>query len=215
VTRLTEKERENMIKILNQDLKSINAKIMYQFEELWERTRTEIEDELGCIEKRMVIEKLEKQMGELRHQINEIQHSMREYAETPSLKEYEEAGLGVPENRNGAIYRHNVEFMGVTIQNKIDLLIAKRLKETTDPMKPVRMLQEIAESSVRAVVMSGTFEEAREAYKTFYSLNWRQYGVEIPRLLGEIKSVAGPNLLSAVMVLALPEPEKSQKKVSG
>ena len=35
--------------------------------------------------------------------------------------------------------------------------------------------------------MAGTFEEAREAYEKFYSLDFRRYGVDIPPRLDEVK----------------------------
>ncbi|MDD2246317.1 MAG: hypothetical protein PHC39_04465, partial [Proteiniphilum sp.] len=41
-------------------------------------------------------------------------------------------------------------------------------------------------SSMRALVMAGTFEEAREAYEKFYSLDFRKYGVDIPPRLQEL-----------------------------
>jgi len=213
---LTEKERENMLKILNKDLSQINEAIMTQFEKIWLVTQHDIEDELGFGKQRREIAELEEQIQQLQNKVNELQRSMKEYSETPGLEDYQEAGLGIPDNRNGSIYNHDVEFMGHRIGTKMDLRVAKRLKETIDPMKPVRMLQEVAESSIRAVVMSGTFEEAREAYKTFYSLDWRRFGVEIPRLLGEIKAVVGPNLLGAglqiqPMALPGPEPKKEDK----
>jgi hypothetical protein len=34
--------------------------------------------------------------------------------------------------------------------------------------------------------MAGTFEEAREAYEKFYSLDFRKYGVDIPPRLDDI-----------------------------
>jgi len=210
-TRLNQKERENMLKILNKDFDSIHATIMEQFEKLWTATRTEIEGELGFGTKLAEIAKLEGRISELQHKVNEIQRSMKEYAETPELVDYEEAGIGMPNHRNGYVNHHNVEFMGRDIHTKMDLKIAKRLRENMDPMKPIRMLKEIAESSIRAVVMSGTFEDARDAYKTFYSLDWHRYGVQIPRLLGEIKAVAGATLLTAEakIVPALPAPVQS------
>ena len=35
--------------------------------------------------------------------------------------------------------------------------------------------------------MAGTFEEAREAYEKFYSLDFRKYGVDIPPRLDDIR----------------------------
>lgn len=186
-----------MLKILNKDFDSIRVTIMEQFKKLWIAIETQIEDELGFGTRLAKISKLEEQIAELQHEINEIQRSMKEYAETPDLKDYEKANIGMPDHRNGYVDHHNVEFMGRNIRTKMDLLVAKRLRESMDPMKPIRMLKEIAESSIRAVIMSGTFEDARDAYKTFYSLDWHRYGVQIPRLLGEIKAVAGQNLLTA------------------
>ena len=34
--------------------------------------------------------------------------------------------------------------------------------------------------------MAGTFEEARETYEKFYSLDFRKYGVDIPPRLDEL-----------------------------
>jgi hypothetical protein len=40
---------------------------------------------------------------------------------------------------------------------------------------------------MRELAMSGTFEEARESYEKFYSMDFKKYGVDIPPRLDDIK----------------------------
>ena len=50
-----------------------------------------------------------------------------------------------------------------------------------------KFIHDLARSCLRELAMSGTFEEARVAYKKFYSLDFRKYGVDIPPRLDEIR----------------------------
>lgn len=198
-TKISMAEKGKMAEIVEKDLHMVNTEITRQFRKLWEEARKEIEHELGFEEKKKEIADINKQIEELKKKINEIQNSMTEYRHHPDLKDYQDAGLKLPDNHNGYIYHHNTRYMGIPITTKMDVLIVQRIKDRCDPEKPVEMLAEVAESAHRALVMAGTYDEAREAYHLFYSLDFQKYGVKIPRLLGELKKVVGKNLLSAKM----------------
>ena len=53
---------------------------------------------------------------------------------------------------------------------------------------PVKVICDLSRSAMRELAMSGTFEEAREAYQKFYSLDFRKYGVDIPPRLTDVKN---------------------------
>lgn len=216
--KLTMAEKEMMSKVLKQDLSLIESEVFRQFHELWEKTRRDVEDELGFHKKNEEIEKLQAEIQKLTAKIGEVQASMREYAEHPTVQDYLDAGLAPPKNqRNGFIYNHNVEFMGIPVNSKMDCLIAKKIKSQCDPERPLNMLCEIAQSAYRALVMSGTYDEARDAYDKFYSLDFQRFGVKIPRRLDEIKKIEGHNLMSAtpVIVPRLSGPVEASKGGNG
>ena len=207
-------EKEMMADVLNEDLQLINAEISKQFAALWDKCRDDIEHELGFDDRKKQIEDLQDQISKLQAQIGQLQQGMTEYANHPTVQDYIDVGIEAPKNRNGYIYNHDRHFHGIPVNSKMDILIVRRIKEMCDPSKPIMMLGEIAKSAHRALVMSGTYEEARKAYETFYNLDFRRYGVNIPRRLEEIKKVEGPNLMSAKVVPApaLPAPETDAGK---
>lgn len=211
-TKISMAEKEMMAKILNSDLGAIKTAVKQQLHVLWEQTREELEDELNFSELKSKIANKEEQIEQLCNEVNELQNEMREYKECPCLQDYLAAGIEAPEgNRNGYIYSHDRTFMGYPISSKMDLLIVKRLKEKTDVEQPLHLLQEVAEAAHRGLVMSGTFEEARANYETFYNLDFQRYGVAIPRRLTEMKAVVGENLLTAKVSASISEAERAGK----
>lgn len=211
-TKLSMAEKDMMAKILKQDLSAINAEVTKQFRELWERCRVDLEVELGITDKTREIEEMNRKVAELQVKIGELQQGIREYNDHPTVKDYQEAGLELPTNRNGYIYNHDRQYMGIPISTLMDILIVRKIKSMCDPDKPIALLNEIAESAYRALIMSGTFEEARKAYDSFYDLDFQRFGVKIPRRLGEIKKGDAKNLMTAQVVPALPAPEEPKKE---
>jgi hypothetical protein len=211
-------EKEMMAKIIREDLGLINAEVTKQFQVLWEKCRADLEHEMGIDQKQAEIAQVEAQIEKLKEKVGELQSKIQEYNNHPTAKDYVEAGIEPPQNRNGYIYSHDQKYMGVAITSIMDLLIVKRIKTLCDPERPLLMLSEIAQSAYRALIMAGTYDEARKAYESFYNLDFRRFGVKIPRRLDEIKKVEGKNLMSATVVPALPAPkanppEEESKKV--
>lgn len=210
-TKLSMGEKQMMLDILNEDLRAISEEINKQFGALWKKTQLEIEHELGFDDTKVEIAKLEGQIKQAQKQINELQISLKEYAVVPSLENYSEAGVEPPEHNNGYVYSHNRTYIGHALATKMDLLIVKRLKEQMDPEHPLRMLEEIAKSAIRGLIMSGTYEEGRANYEAFYNLDFQRYGVKIPRRLAEIKAVAGKGILTAQLETSIQRIEDSSK----
>lgn len=202
MTKLNKYDKEALAKIIREDLSLVNREIGRQLKDLWERFRLELEDELGIVASKKKIEGIEKKIEELQSEVSKIQSSIQEYNNHPGIQDYIDAGIDPPDHRNGWIYNHNREFFGTPVTTIMDVKIVKRIKSVFDIDKPIMMLNEIAQSAYRALIMAGTFEEAQAAYKTFYDLDFQRYGVKIPRRLEEIKKVEGPNLLSAHVVSA-------------
>jgi len=207
-TKLSMAEKEMMSKIIREDLGLINAEVTKQFQALWEKCRADLEHELGIDQKQAEIAGIERQIEKLQEKIGELQSKIQEYNHHPTVKDYNEAGIEPPGNRNGYIYNHDRTYMGIAVNSVMDLLIVKRIKTLCDPERPILMLSEIAQSAYRALIMAGTYEEARKAYESFYNLDFRRFGVKIPRRLDEIKKVEGKNLMSATVVPALPAPKE-------
>ena len=211
-TKLSMAEKEMMAKVIKEDLTLINTEITRQFRELWEKCRTELERELGIDKRRQEIDEVEKEIEKLKEKVGELQSQIKEYDSHPKAKDYQEAGIEPPDNKNGYIYNHDREYFGIAVNSIMDILIVKKIKSMCDPERPLMMMNEIAQAAYRALIMSGTYDEARKAYQTFYELDFQRYGVKIPRRLEEIKKVEGHNLMSAqiVPVPLLPAPEVSK-----
>jgi hypothetical protein len=76
--------------------------------------------------------------------------------------------------------------IGIPIESQFDYEIVEYIKQNIDLEVPAKILRNVCESSIRALTMAGTFEEARAAYEKFYSLDFRKYGVDIPPRLEDI-----------------------------
>ena len=178
--KLTEREREGFEKILISDLKAINSRFMSQIKDFWGVARIKVLETKGW--DKLIKEKnaLDIQKKEIIERIHAIEHILN----SEHLRAEQVVELGGKANENGRCDGAN--FYGIPVTSQFEYEIVDYIRENIDLEIPSKVLRDVCESSIRALVMAGTFEEARGAYEKFYSLDFRKYGVDIPPRLDDL-----------------------------
>jgi hypothetical protein len=180
MTKLTSDERQGFEKILAKDLGAINDRFMNQIKDFWGISREKIMERRGW--DKLVLEKakLDAQQKAIKNRINEIEHTMNK----ESLRVEQAVELGGKPDSYGKFDGAN--FYGIPVTSQFEYEIVEYIRSNIDLEIPSKILRDVCQSSIRALVMAGTFEEARAAYEKFYSLDFRKYGVDIPPRLDDI-----------------------------
>ena len=178
--KLTEREREGFEKILSKDLAAINDRFMNQIKDFWGIARAEILRRKGWDKLIKEKEELDLQQNQIKNRIHEIESTL---SKDPLLIE-QVVELGGKANDYGKF--NGANFYRIPVDSQFEYEIVEYIRENIDLEIPSKILRDVCQSSIRALVMSGTFEEARAAYEKFYSLDFRKYGVDIPPRLDDI-----------------------------
>lgn len=178
--KLTEHEREGFEKILSKDLGAINNRFMTQIKDFWGIARTKILQRRGWDKLIQEKDDLELQQKIIKNRIHEIEETMNK---EPLLVE-QVVELGGKSNDYGRCDGAN--FYGIPVTSQFEYEIVEYIRSNIDLEIPSKILRDVCQSSIRALVMAGTFEEARDAYEKFYSLDFRKFGVDIPPRLSEL-----------------------------
>ncbi len=178
--KLTEREREGFEKILTQDLKAINQRFISQIKDFWGIARDKVLKEKGWDVLISEKEQLEQKQKEIKQRMHEIENILN----SEKLRVEQVIELGGKSNEYGRCEGAN--FYGIPVTSQFEYEIVEYIKQNIDLEVPAKILRDVCESSIRALVMAGTFEEARGAYEKFYSLDFRKYGVDIPPRLDDI-----------------------------
>ena len=178
--KLTEREREGFENILKQDLKAINQRFISQIKDFWGIARTNVLKRKGWDTLILEKEQLDRKQKEIRQRIHEIETILN----SENLRVEQAVELGGKSNEYGECKGAN--FYGIPVTSQFEYEIVEYIKQNIDLEVPAKILRDVCESSIRALVMAGTFEEARGAYEKFYSLDFRKYGVDIPPRLDDI-----------------------------
>jgi hypothetical protein len=178
--KLTEREREGFEHILEADLKAINARFISQIKDFWGIARIKVLETKGWDKLIREKEQLETQRKQIQQRVHEIELILN----SENLRAEQEIELGGKANDNGRC--HGANFYGIPVTSQFEYEIVEYIKANIDLEVPAKILRDVCESSIRALVMAGTFEEARGAYEKFYSLDFRKYGVDIPPRLEDL-----------------------------
>lgn len=178
--KLTEREREGFEKILATDLKAINTRFMNQIKDFWGIARIKVLESKGWDKLIQEKEQLETQQKEIKQRIHEIEGVIN----SENLRAEQSVELGGKPNDYGRCEGAN--FYGIPVTSQFEYEIVEYIRSNIDLEIPSKILRDVCQSSIRALVMAGTFEEARGAYEKFYSLDFRKYGVDIPPRLDEL-----------------------------
>lgn len=180
MAKLTERERESFEDILKKDLGSIQSKFVSQIKDFWGISRKEILRIRGWDKLLEEKEKLKQDEMRIKQRLHEIETKMNK---EPLLAE-QVIELGGKINEYDRYEGAN--FYGIPVTSQFEYDIVQYIKDRVTLEIPAKILKDIAESSLRELAMSGTFEEARSAYQKFYSLDFRKYGVDIPPRLDDV-----------------------------
>ena len=180
--KLTEREREGFEKILISDLKAINSRFMSQIKDFWGIARIKVLETKGWDKLIKEKESLDIQKKQIIERIHTIEHILN----SEHLRAEQVVELGGKANENGRVDGAN--FYGIPVTSQFEYEIVDYIRSNIDLEIPSKVLRDVCESSIRALVMAGTFEEARGAYEKFYSLDFRKYGVDIPPRLDDLCS---------------------------
>lgn len=180
MAKLTEKEREGFEKILAQDLGAINQKFMNQIKDFWGIARVQVLKTKGWDKLIQEKDDLELQKKQCIQRIHEIEGILNE----KDLRAEQVIELGGKPDDHGRC--RGAHFYGIPVTSQFEYEIVEYIRANIDLEIPAKILRDICESSIRALTMAGTFEEARSAYEKFYSLDFRSYGVDIPPRLEEV-----------------------------
>ena len=180
MTKLTEKERDGFERILLADLKAIDRRFMNQIKDFWGIARAKVLEDRGW--DKLIIEKtkLEQQQIEIKNRIHQIENILN----SEPLRAEQIIELGGKTNEYGRC--DGAAFYGIPVTSQFEYDIVEYIRKYIDLEVPSKILRDVCSSSIRALTMAGTFEEARTAYGKFYSLDFRKYGVDIPPRLDEI-----------------------------
>ena len=180
MTKLTGDERQGFEKILAKDLAAINDRFMNQIKDFWGISRQKVMERRGW--DKLVREKteLQKRQNEIKNRIHEIESKMS----NEPLRVEQAVELGGTPTDYGKMKGAN--FYGIPVESQFEYEIVEYIRSNIDLEIPAKILQDVCRSSIRALVMAGTFEEARAAYEKFYSLDFRKYGVDIPPRLDDM-----------------------------
>ena len=180
MAKLTEKERTGFEKILLVDLCAINDKFRSQIKDFWGIARKEVLKRRGWDKLIKEKENLEYQKKTIINRIHEIENTMN----NEPLRVEQVIELGGNVNEYG---RHSgSHFYGIPVTSQFEYEIVEYVRNNIDLEIPSKILRDVCQSSIRALTMAGTFEEARNVYEKFYSLDFRKYGVDIPPRLDEL-----------------------------
>jgi hypothetical protein len=184
MAKLTEKEREAFERILSQDLLAINMKFMNQLKDFWSYARDQVKHIRGYDKLEEERDKLNEEIRKCQERIHEIEGEMHSESLTPE----QIVELGGKANEYGRF--SGAKFYGIPVEGQFDYAIVEYIRKNIDIEIPAKIIRDICSASLRELTMAGTFEEAREAYQKFYSLDFRKYGVDIPPRLSEIMNDA-------------------------
>ena len=180
MTKLTERERDSFEKILGQDLGAINKKFMNQIKDFWGIARDHLLKEKGW--DKLISER--KSLEDQREYIKQRLHEIEETLNSEKLRVEQVVELGGKVNEYDRATGAN--FYGIPVTSQFEYEIVEYIRKNIDLEIPSKILKDICQASIRALTMSGTFEEARSAYEKFYSMDFRKYGVDIPPRLDDV-----------------------------
>lgn len=180
MAKLTEKERAGFEKILAQDLCAINQKFMNQIKDFWGVARVQVLKTKGWDKLIQEKDDLEKERKRIQERVHEIEGILN----AKDLRAEQVIELGGKPDEHGRC--RGASFYGIPVTSQFEYEIVEYIRANIDLEVPSKILRDVCESSIRALTMAGTFEEARLAYEKFYSLDFRKYGVDIPPRLDDV-----------------------------
>ncbi len=201
MAKLTEKERTGFELIMAQDLEAIDAKLMNQIKDFWDKARKQVIIDKGHDKLMEEKEGLEMEEQKIRSRIHEIEGELR----SEDLRPEQIVELKGKPDKYGRF--RGATFYGIPVTSQFDYAIIEFIRKHINLDIPAKFIHDLARACMRELTMSGTFEEARGAYEKFYKLDFRKYGVDIPPRLEEVKKMmkSSEGMIATESLKQLPE----------
>lgn len=181
MAKLSPMERKGFSDIMEEDMVAIHMKMSSQIKDFWAKAREEVLKKKGWDELIKEKDDLQKGINKNRDRIHEIEEVMM----AEKLNPEQVMELGGKKTDFG--HFRGANFHGVPVECQFDYDIVEFIRHNIDLDIPAKFIHDLGRSALRALVMSGTFEEARKTYDDFYSLDFREYGVDIPPRLSQVR----------------------------
>ncbi len=201
-------DKQNIVKIFKDDFKAIEDTLLGQVRKLWQQCSDEISKESGLTKRLAFLEKLERDIAAEKAELQRVREEMQakisrmekdlvrkreekmgEFDGSPDVDQLIQLGFGHDTPIEGRSWN------GFPIRNRLDAMVAIRLMSKTDVTAPFKAIETIGRAVERALAFAATYDDVAQAYEHFHSLNFQQFGVEIPPLLGDMKKLSGDRLL--------------------
>jgi hypothetical protein len=200
-------------KIFMEDFQAIQRAIRAQLVTFHEEVRAQVLCELGIDEATDEALRLENEIKTKQLELQRLRERLsREiYMAEQRLELVKSESLGAfngppePEQLQELGFNHdtpvnNRTWYGFPVRTKLEAMVCLKLKKTADVETPLTAVEKIAKSVQREMAFVSTFDDAERVYEKFYSLNFRQYGVDIPPRLDDLKKLKGQKLLKMDVV---------------
>lgn len=181
MAKLSPMERKGFEGIMLEDMGAIEQKMASQIKDFWSKAREEVLKTKGWDTLIKEKEKLREQTTKNNTRIHDIENTMREEMLSPE----QVMELGGKKKEYGRFSGAN--FHGIPVDCQFDYDIVQFIQKHINLDVPAKFIHDLGRSALRELAMSGTFEDARKAYNSFYGLDFRKYGVDIPPRLEEVK----------------------------
>lgn len=194
--KISTQEKEQILDIIISDSNQIQRTIQDRINVAWNQTKEKTAAHLNKILKQQKsidqIKRLEERIlkirtetankvAELEQEIKSIRATIQSESRAVPNEELEKAEIPNP-------------FLGQYINTVLQFEVAKRMKPKADDfLKPVLLIKEMADAAKRELLLCGNYDEVREVYERFYSFNFDEYGISIPRSLERIQAAQGKN----------------------
>lgn len=193
---LSEGSRERIIGLVGHEQGLLEQRIGEVFRVEWLKAEKELRNELGILDEEKRAEKLEKRIEALQDELRQLHSAHKDYRDSVSVEGLVAAGFDVRPDQYGGLYEWPQVFQR-TISTKWDLEVFNRVDDVLHYQTIRKALGHVSHGIQREIALSGTFDDARKAYKNFYDLLRDAVGDTVPPLLGEILNTAPQMLLPA------------------
>jgi len=181
MAKLSPMERKGFTDIMEEDMIAIHMKMSSQIKDFWAKAREEVLKKRGWDDLIKEKDTLQKGMNESRDRIHKIEETMREEGLNP------EQVMELGGRKTDFGHFKGANFHGVPVECQFDYDIVEFIRHHINLDVPAKFIHDLGRAALRALTMSGTFEEARKTYDDFYSLDFREYGVDIPPRLAQVR----------------------------
>jgi hypothetical protein len=213
-TKMSVQDKMRIADIFDQDFQAIMGAMRAQLADHWDYTREMILNRLGIKELFGESKELEREVEELRVELQRIREEIQYkiFTKEQRLAELKRKALGEwdgpadPKTLRSLGFKEtdksgpDRQWMGFEIRSKLDAEVALELKDKAGVEAPAAALVTIFKSVEREFAFCSTYADAERIYTKFYSLNFRQFGVDIPPRLDDLQRLSGKKLLEVGIV---------------